>query len=123
MVLITTTGDLALTSERMSSSRLWHSQSSDGSSSSRLPLSLSTVSERSRALAAAAMELYAGGMLSLKRSCSAAAWEGACSPLWLQGNTFLNDVYAWSILLQALLHNSTVMHAHTPQHPAPKLCR
>ena len=73
-----------------------------------------TVSERSRALAAAAMELYAGGMLSLKRSCSAAGWKGACSPVWLQGNTFLNDVYVWTILLHALLHNSTVFDAHAP---------
>ena len=52
------------------------------------------------------MQLYRGGMLELARSCFAK--EAYCMDnARVRGNVFLNDVFVFSLLVQADAHNDT----------------
>ena len=73
-----------------------------------------TVNARSRALAAAALQLYEGGMLNLREVCARKLPPADCGEPWLETNLFLNDVYVWTLLAHGLHHNSSLLRKHIP---------
>ena len=54
---------------------------------------------RSLALAAAAVELYEGGMERIASRCAAAKRRKQPCPAYVTNNLYLNDVYVWALLL------------------------
>lgn len=73
---------------------------------------------RTRALTAAALELYDGGILAITRACEArGVTEPECAEPWLFRNLFLNDIYVWALLLHGAHRDSKLLREFVPSFP------
>jgi len=69
-----------------------------------------TVGPKTHALTARAVRMYRGGMLELARACDEELAQGrGCGEHRVYSNMFLNDIYVWSMLLQADAHRDNAV--------------
>ena len=65
-------------------------------------------SERTRALFAEAAELYRGTLLKMATRCIESNDLPICSQVWFRRNTYLDDIFAFSLLLHKYKHDASL---------------
>ena len=68
-------------------------------------------SERTRALFAEAAELYRGKLLEIAKRCIEFNDLPICSQTWFQRNTYMDDIFAFSLLLHKYKYDTTLKQA------------